>query len=443
MSTRILIVEDEAVIRAALRQLLERHGYSVEEAASTEEAESRPDLRQFHLLLVDIRLPGKPGTDLLRQVRDIPILIMTSYASVRSAVDAMKEGAADYIAKPFDHGELLMVVERILRQRRSERSLEALRSDLRRTYPVEGMVGDCPAMQKVFQQLEKVAPTDATVLILGQSGTGKELLARALHEKSRRCEAPFVAFNCAAVPDQLIEAELFGHGQDSPPGLIGQAEGGTLFLDEVGELPPAAQARLLRLLQADNLAGPERTSGGRADIRIVAATHRDLRKLVQEHAFRSDLYFRLRVVEMQLPPLRERGDDRVELAVFLLRKICTQLNKPHLLLHRDCLEQIRRYPWPGNVRELANALERAAILCDCDLITPDLLGIDHRIHAQSENGSELAEKLSLEEYFRHFVIENQERLTETELAKRLGISRKALWERRQRFGIPRAKKPAS
>lgn len=436
MSSRILIVEDEEVIRSALRELLERNGYDVTETGSVEEAESREDLNGFHLILVDIRLPGKPGTALLQQGLKVPILIMTSYASVRSAVDAMKEGAADYIAKPFDHNELLLLVERILKQRLNERSLEAMKSDMQRTYPVEGMVGNCEAMQKVFQQLEKVAPTDATVLILGESGTGKELLARAIHAKSRRAEAPFVTFNCAAVPDHLIEAELFGHSQENPdtqPGLIKQADGGSLFLDEVGELPAAAQARLLRVLQADKPIDQ--------NIRILAATHCDLRKLVRERAFRSDLYFRLRVMEIMLPPLRERGDDIIELAVFLLKKICAQINKPNLLLSRTSLEQIRRYHWPGNIRELSNALERAAILCEEETITPELLAIDHQVASGSEGGAELGENLSLEEYFRHFVLEHQDQLTETELAKRLGISRKTLWERRQRFGIPRPKRP--
>ena len=439
MIHRILIVEDEEVIRTALTELLERHGYQVEQAGSAEEAEAHSDLEEFHLMLVDIRLPGKPGTSLLQQVQNVPILIMTSYASVKSAVDAMKDGAADYISKPFDHNELLVMVERIIKESLKKPEAEVMKTDIERTFPIKGMVGKSEAMQKVFQQLEKVAPTDATVLILGESGTGKELLARALHEKSRRADAPFVTFNCAAVPDHLIESELFGLSQDNP-GLIKKAEGGSLFLDEVGELPVAAQARLLRILQASNLAGGGNDDDINSDIRIISATHCDLRKLVQENAFRSDLYFRLRVVEMELPPLRERGDDLIELAVFLLKKICAQLSKPNLLLSRTSLEEIRRYNWPGNIRELSNALERAVILCDGEMITPEMLAIDHQVSTRPDSSLEIGENLSLEEYFRHFVLEHQDQLTETELAKRLGISRKTLWERRQRFGIPRPKK---
>ncbi|MEJ2576879.1 MAG: sigma-54 dependent transcriptional regulator [Gammaproteobacteria bacterium] len=428
-------------MRTALRRLLERHGHRVAEAASVEDARTL-EPAQFHLILSDLRLPGAEGTAVIEHADGVPVIIMTSYASVPSAVDAMKLGAIDYIAKPFDHDELVMLVERVLRQGRRERRSEALKSDLEQVYPVGGMVGKCAAMREVCSRIEKVAPTDATVLILGESGTGKELVARALHEKSARHEAPFVAFNCAAVPEHLIEAELFGYDQGterSRIGLMEKADGGTLFLDEVGELPVAAQARLLRVLQS----GEHREAGADPsrplDVRIIAATHRDIRQLVQQGGFRSDLYFRLRVVEMTLPPLRERGDDVIELAVFLLEKVRRQLNRHPMKLSRETLETIRRYHWPGNVRELENTMERAVILCEDDVITPQLLAIEHHAPPREAGAPERADQLSLEEYFRRFVLDNQEHMTETELAQRLGISRKALWERRQRFGIPRKK----
>jgi DNA-binding NtrC family response regulator len=298
-------------------------------------------------------------------------------------------------------------------------------------------------MREVCGRIEKVAPTDATVLILGESGTGKELVARALHEKSARRDAPFVAFNCAAVPEHLIEAELFGYDQGGKrrrPGLMEKADGGTLFLDEVGELPLPAQARLLRVLQGGERRDDGASDARALDVRIIAATHRDLRQLVQQSAFRSDLYFRLRVVEMALPPLRERGDDVIELALFLLEKARKQLNRHPMRLARETLEAIRRYHWPGNVRELENTMERAVILCEDEVITPALLAIDHQVSSGAAVQREVDDQLSLEEYFRRFVLEHQEHMTETELAQRLGISRKALWERRQRFGIPRTKK---
>ncbi len=252
----ILIIEDESVIRNALERLLTRRGYQVRGAASVEQAEQEQDLRAFDLIISDVRLPGEPGTCVIERAAGVPVLIMTSYASVRSAVEAMKLGAADYIAKPFDHDELLLQIQRILKQRSLERRDKALKSDLDKVYPVAGMVGRCSAMIEVCRRIGKVAPTDSTVLILGESGTGKELVARAVHEQSQRTEAPFVTVNCAAIPETLIESELFGHekgaftGADSArTGLVESADGGTLFLDEIGELPLAAQSRLLRVLQ--------------------------------------------------------------------------------------------------------------------------------------------------------------------------------------------------
>jgi DNA-binding NtrC family response regulator len=435
----LLIIEDEAVIRGALRRLLERNGHQVSEAESVEAAEGLGPLFDYDLIITDLRLPGRPGSAILDAAPDVPVIIMTSYATVTSAVDAMKHGAADYIAKPFDHDEMVMLVDKVLREQQKERRAAALQTDVDQAFPVAGMVGKSTAMSDVCNRIHKVAPTEATVLITGESGTGKELVARALHKHSNRSEAPFIAFNCAAVPEQSIESVLFGDSQTDRQrsGLIQNADGGTLFLDEIGELPMTAQARLLRVLQGGDHGdgGPEKLP----NVRVLAATHRDLRRLVQENAFRSDLYFRLRVVELNLPPLRERGDDIIELAVFLLDKARRQIGRGPLTLSREALEAIRRYHWPGNVRELSNAMERAVILCEGDRITPDLLAIDHRVTAV-DNATDTSDKLSLEEYFRVFVLEHQEKMTETELANALGISRKTLWERRQRFGLPRSKK---
>ena len=442
---QILIVEDETVIRSAVRRLLERKGYRVEEAESVEEA-LKLNLQNYNLILSDVKLPGVPGTEIIKQAGSVPVLIMTSYASVRSAVDAIKLGAVDYIAKPFDHDELLILIERTLKQGKLERRNEALKADLNREYPVDGMVGSCKAMQEVCRRVAKVAPTEATVLILGESGTGKELVARALHEQSLRKDSPIVTVNCAAIPETLIESELFGHekgsftGADSSrSGLVESAEGGSLFLDEVGELPMAAQARLLRLLQNREVRRVGSEQARLVDIRLIAATHRDLKQLVQNGEFRSDLYFRLRVIELNLPPLRERGKDKLQLAEFLLEKARKQLNHAPMTLSPAAVEAINNYDWPGNVRELENALERAAILCDGNEITPELLAIDNAT-TPTQQTTIGDGNLSLEQYFRQFVLEHQEGLTETELAKRLGISRKALWERRQRFGIPRQKR---
>ncbi len=434
---RILVVDDEQVIRHALRRLLERHGYRVETAASVEEVLERHDPADFHLLLVDVRLPGRPGTELIGP-SPVPVVVMTSYASVPSAVEAMKLGAADYVAKPFDHDELLLVLEQALAQHRREQSRQRLQATVEEHWPVKGMVGRCPAMRTLFEQIARVAPTPASVLILGESGTGKELVARALHDRSPLRDAPFVAVNCATIPENLVESELFGHvkgaftGADRDrTGLIQSADGGTLFLDEIAELPLPVQARLLRVLQDGELrpVGAERPR--RVQVRVLAATNRDLEGLVREEKFRGDLYFRLRVVELRLPPLRERGDDLFLLAEHLLEKACRRLNRPPMTLTPEAREALRGHHWPGNVRELENALERAAILATGDEVDAELLGLEH------SRPPEPTRDLSLDDYFRRFVLEHQDHLTETELARRLGISRKTLWQRRRRLGIPR------
>jgi DNA-binding NtrC family response regulator len=434
--SQILIVEDEPIIRSELGRLLARAGHDISEAGSVAEAEAHQPLDAFDLIIADLRLPGGEGTELIGKCGKAPVLIMTSYATVRAAVEAMQKGAVDFIAKPFDHDEMLMVVGRILRQARLERQNAALRQDLERSYAVGGMVGNCPAMREVFDRVRKVAPTDTTVLILGESGTGKELVARAVHEQSLRQDAPIIAVNCASIPETLIESELFGHEKGSftgahhtHAGLVEAADGGTLFLDEIGELPLPAQARLLRVLHEAEVRRVGATVSRKVNIRLIAATHRNLRQMSREGKFREDLYFRLRVLEIQLPPLRDRGEDLLALADFLLVKTCRRLNRPPLAFEPEARQVISMHNWPGNVRELENAIERAVILCESGRITPELLAIDAPVLTPSE-ASELegdGTSDTLREYFRKFVLENQYRLSETELARRLGISRKALW----------------
>lgn len=442
---RILIIEDEDIIRDSMRRLLQRKGHDIAASPSLEEATAKHQPADFDLIISDLRLPGAPGTDVIPLAGEVPVLIMTSYASVRSAVDAMKMGATDYIAKPFDHDELLHTVTRILGESQLRRQNAALKADLGRDYPVSAMVGSCEAMQKIFRWIRKVAPTDSSVLILGESGTGKELVARAVHEQSQRAKAPLIAVNCAAIPESLIEAELFGHERgaftgatDARQGLVEAANGGTLFLDELGELPLSAQAHLLRVLQEGEIRRVGASTSRRVDIRLVAATHRDLAEMVKAGEFREDLYFRVHVMEVLIPPLRERGDDIIELAELMLEKTCRRLHRSPMRIDEKALERMRAYSWPGNVRELENAIERAVILSDGDLITPELLALPRDdAPPATHTGSETALDLSLEDYFREFVLQNQTTLTETELARRLGISRKALWERRQRLEIPR------
>ncbi|WP_414434148.1 sigma-54-dependent transcriptional regulator [Alloalcanivorax venustensis] len=436
--SHILIVEDEPVIRGALRKLLERHDHSVAEAESVEQARES-GLTQCDLIISDLRLPGEPGTALIELAAPVPVLIMTSYASLRSAVDAMREGAVDYIPKPFDHDEMLMSVQRVLKEGRINRGNQALRQDMERTYPVRSMIGDCEPMRDLKHRISRVGPTDTPVLILGEAGTGKELTARALHEHSERAAAPLVTVHCAALPKTLQLEELFGN--DSQPGRIENADGGTFFLDEVGELSNEAQSRLLTLLEQGEIHRQGSLSPRRVDVRVIASSQMDLPARVTDGRFREDLYYRLNVMELELPPLREREDDIEQLAATLLTRSCEKLSRGVLYFTDAALAAMRAYSWPGNVRELENVIERAVILTEEDGIGPAQLGLNPNRTPQRVSRASLdpSEDLSLEDYFTRFVLENQDSMTETELAQKLGISRKSLWERRQRLGIPRRK----
>lgn len=469
----ILIVEDETIIRSALRRLLERNQYQVSEAGSVQEAQERFSIPSFDLIVSDLRLPGAPGTELIKLGQGKPVLIMTSYASLRSAVDSMKMGAVDYIAKPFDHDEMLQAVARILRDRQNSQTVAATdrpaakpgntdKNTVDNSNGEIGIIGSCPPMLDMYSKIRKVAPTDSNVLIQGESGTGKELVARALHNLSKRAKAPMISVNCAAIPESLIESELFGHEKGAftgasagRAGLVEAADGGTLFLDEIGELPLEAQARLLRVLQEGEIRRVGSVQSQKVDVRLIAATHRDLKNLAKVGQFREDLYYRLHVIALKLPPLRERGADVNEIARAFLARQSARIGRTDLKFAPDAERAISHYSWPGNVRELENAVERAVILCESPEISADLLGIDIELSdlqdddfiglapqqsiSSGNTSLDPTEDLSLEDYFQHFVLEHQDHMTETELARKLGVSRKCLWERRQRLGIPRRK----
>lgn len=433
---RILIVEDEDIIRQALRKLLERQQFEITEAGSVKEAlRQQPD--RFDLVISDLRLPGAPGTDLIQHCGQTPVIIMTSYASMRSAIDAMKLGAVDYIAKPFNNDELLDTVQRVLSEGAaviSRRVAPAPRVDA-----LPGIIGDCALMQTLYEKIAKVAPTDAAVLITGETGTGKELIANAIHRSSPRAQRPIISVNCAAIPENLIEAELFGHEKgaftgatQAREGLIAAADGGTLFLDEIGELPLEAQARLLRVLQEGEVRAIGSVNSRTVNIRLIAATHRDLRKMCAEKTFREDLFFRINVVQLNVPALRERGSDILLIANQLLRHYCEKMARNPLVFSAAAQQTLNEYRWPGNVRELDNTIQRAVILCDAQATELDTPQLDLPVAT-----AEKPAVTSLEDYFVRFVLDHQDELSETEIAQRLGISRKNLWERRQKMGIPR------
>ncbi len=464
----ILVVEDEDIIRSAIQRLLEHNHYQVTTAGSFDEAVSHLGQFQPSLVITDLRLPGRAGTDLIARVAPTPVLVMTSYASLRSAVDSMRMGAVDYIAKPFDYDELLASVRTILHKQSLHDDVSSIKAGTREAAPhqantdddwkdISGLIyGKCDAMKKVFRLIEKVSPTDTTVLIQGESGTGKELAARALHQNSLRADKPLICVNCAAIPETLIESELFGHEKgaftgavSARNGLIEAADGGTLFLDEIGELPLEAQARLLRVLQEGEIRRVGSTQSLQVDVRLVAATHRNLKALSKIGEFREDLYYRLNVMQIRLPPLREREQDVPGLVERLRERMCAKLGKHGVQLSPGAMHAIQQHSWPGNVRELENAIERAIILCEGGIITTEELDLEPE--SDSALDADLAtpkktkapakkeQDLSLEDYFQRFVLENQDTMSETELAQKLGISRKSLWERRQRLGIPRKK----
>ena len=469
---QVLVVEDEAIIRSSLRRLLERHDYAVSEAASVKESLEKYDIDSFDVIISDLRLPGPPGTDLIKATT-APVLIMTSYYSIRSAIDSIQLGAADYIAKPFEHSQMLETVSRILRQRgkptQGHKGDAKAESGTDGTRPPAGMLGDSPPMLELFRRIHKVAPTNSTVLISGESGTGKQLVARAIHGLSGRREKEMVSVNCAAIAAELIESELFGHEKgafagatEARTGLVEMADGSTLFLDEIGELPLEAQARLLRVLQEDEIRKVGSVRSQKVDVRLVAATQQDLKKQVTQGAFREDLYYRINVMALPIPPLRERGSDIEGLAEALLQRTCERLKTTPRRFSRQAKRAIAAHAWPGNVRELRNAVEQAVVLAEGKEVGPELLGIETRQAASRHRGQATAdtadntdtveannseanaggfeEELSLQDYFQRFVREHEDSMNETQLAKALGISRKCLWERRQRFGMPRKKK---
>ncbi|WP_298635110.1 sigma-54 dependent transcriptional regulator [uncultured Umboniibacter sp.] len=454
----ILVVEDEAIIRGSIKRLLLKANYQVSEATSVADALSKGELHQYDLILSDLRMPGGEGTELIPLASETPVLIMTSYASMKTAVDALKAGAADYIAKPFSNQDLLSSVAKNCR----EKSKTAKDSNSSATQsPISKLIGQSAPMKKLFKMIYKVAATDATVLVNGETGTGKELIAQAIHQNSNRAGNALVSVNCAAIPDTLIEAELFGHekgaftGADSArSGLVSAAHQGTLFLDEIGELPLAAQARLLRVLQEGEVRAIGSVQPKLVDVRIVAATHRNLKRLVENGEFREDLYYRLNVIQLVIPALRDRGGDKLEIANSLLTRYLEKFDRPATRFSVTAEQAIAQYPWPGNVRELENAVQRGVILSEPgNAIEIEDLGIEaeqspeviSEISVNSTSPSKAPSQLvdsaeageDLEEYFQRFVLENQDAMSETELARRLGVSRKCLWERRQRLGIPR------
>ena len=380
----LLLVEDKTELRAMLRKALERAGYTVDEAPDGTAAIQKIRARRYLLVITDLKMPGASGLDVLRESKQadaaVPVLLLTAYGSVEEAVAAMKEGAFDFLQKPVDPEHLKLLVKRAAQQQELLRENLLLREEYSMRYGFPRIVGEHPAIREVSQQIQKVAATDSTCLLLGESGTGKELFALAIHHLSPRREQGFVALNCAAIPEGLVENELFGHERGAFTGAgarkVGKmdfAHRGTLFLDEIGELPLAIQAKLLRVLEERRFERVGGTQSIDVDVRIVVATNRNLQKLAEEKLFREDLYFRISAVPMTIPPLRERGNDVLLLADHFLEKFSREFGKAGLELSDEARDRLLHYRWRGNVRELQNTLERAVILADGLTIRPEEL----------------------------------------------------------------------
>ena len=455
MKRRILIVDDEPRVRTSLKMVLEPT-YEVLQAADAQEGLDLFRREGPHLVLLDVILPGMDGLAVLEKLqaedRSIPVIMLTGTKAVKTAVDAMKLGAADYISKPFEIDELRIIIAKALENQELEREVRYLRAQVVHRYGFHNLIGKSSAMQEIYSKIEQVADSRTTVMIAGESGTGKELVARALHYNSARRDRPFVALNCAALPETLIESELFGHEKgsftDATARRVGQfelAHTGTLFLDEIGDLSPTTQAKLLRVLQEREFTRIGGIQPIKVDVRIVAATNKSLDELVRRGTFREDLYYRINVISLYLPPLRERGEDVGLLAKHFLSKRNEEDKRPAQDFSKEALELISRYPWPGNVRELQNVIEQAVLWSQGAVIMPDHLPNSLKSDTRSSSLREdiLSGRVSLEKAVMDFekdIILDALRRTnyvQTHAATLLGISRRMLKYRMDTLGISR------
>ncbi len=459
MSATILVVDDEKNIRRTLRMVLEGAGFEVQEAEDAESGLALVEHGGIDLVILDVRLPAMSGIDALERIRArteterLPVLMVSGHASVAEAVQAVQMGATDFFEKPLERERVLVSVRNALKTWQLQREVDRLRADVQERYE---MIGESPVMQRLFAELEKVAPTKGRVLITGESGTGKELIARAVHRLSPRAAGPFIKVNCAAIPAELIESELFGYergaftgAQARKKGMFELADGGTLFLDEIGDMSLSAQAKVLRALQSGEITrvGSERTTA--VDVRVLAATNKELEDEVAEGRFREDLYFRLNVVPLRSPSLRERRQDVPRLANAFLRDFCRDNGLREKPVDADVLEALAQRSWPGNVRELKNVVERMAILSGDTITLDDLPAEGRLVDADSGPAPDLSplsddgERLSLREYReraeRAYILQTLEETgwNISRAAVQLGVERTNLHKKMRSYGIKR------
>jgi len=446
---RLLVVDDEAPARSTLALLLRKRGHRVFEADGVAAASKHLADEVFDLVVTDLRMPDGDGLDVLRAVKAhspaTEVILLTAYAEWKSAKEAIRLGALDYFEKGHEPDELNHRIDKALAGRALRRENENLRAQLRERYGIAGLIAHSPAMQTVLELVERVAPTDATLLIQGESGTGKEVIAKAVHHASARAARPFVAVNCGAVPETLLESELFGYARGAftgatttKLGLFEEAHEGTLFLDEIAEMPAPLQVKLLRALQSGEVRRLGATQAATIDVRVIAATHGNLAALISQGSFREDLFYRLNVIQLVLPPLRDRREDIPALAEHFLARSAGKLGR-ELRLSAAALERLLRYPWPGNVRELENAIERAAILARRESVEPDDLPPHVAAGLQLGPSPALPRQTTLADAERVHILQTLEGVggNHSAAAEALGIGRTTLWRKLKEYGLDR------
>ncbi|HYA26510.1 MAG TPA: sigma-54 dependent transcriptional regulator [Thermodesulfovibrionales bacterium] len=447
MNERLLIVEDEETLCESLKRVLMRDGYEVDTVSSAEAAMGMIEEVAYDLIITDILLPGIDGIELLRRVRlKLPeqiVIIITAYASIETAVGALRAGACDYVIKPIIHEEIKRIVRNALRERSLKSENIILRKQIEERYDFKNVVGQSKEITSLIEEVKKIADSKSNVLLLGETGTGKELIARAIHYNSARQDKPFVPINCSAIPETLLESELFGFvkgaftgATTSKRGLFEEANGGTIFLDEIGDLTQQLQAKLLRVIDDHEIRPLGGVQTRKIDIRFITATNREILREVREGVFREDLYYRIAVVTIKLPPLRNRREDVPILARYFLDKYSQDIGKQVKFIDDVALKILMGYNWPGNVRELQNIIERAVLISDSNTIFPDHL--PEGLRTTNTFLSDAFDKaLSIENYTKEFIRHHQSDHSEQKIAEMLGITRKALWEKRKKWGMAR------
>ena len=448
MSKNILIVEDEDTLRESLKRIFVKADFSVDTAESAEKALSMLESNIYDVIVSDIILPGEDGIEMLTRVRqELPdqlFIVMTAYASIDTAIKALRAGAYDYIMKPVIHEEIKQVVGNAIRQRHLQVENVLLKREIGKSYDFSSIIGDSPPIKAIIEEVRKISDTKSNVLLLGGTGTGKELFARVIHHNSHRREMPFIPINCSVIPESLLESELFGHIKGaftgaitSKKGLFEEADGGTIFLDEIGDINPYFQIKLLRVLEDHVIRPVGSTKSLKVDLRIIAATNKELETAVKEETFREDLFYRINTIILKIPALKDRKEDISLLINHFLKKYSQDLQKHVTSISDEALKRMVNYNWPGNVRELQNVIERAILITDSDKITIGNLP-EAMKNIKSFQKFSLGKRLSIEDYTKALILEYQASCTEQQIAAILGITRKSLWEKRKKWGLVRS-----